>query len=107
MQMFRLSTHPVQVPHPIMHRGLKLNSAISVGNIKNIKLTGAILFSTRELGKKCRNFIKRVVTMTKIQFAWEASHHLTLMDKHFMSNAKHLFTYLYLCVRFLRVVAVI
>ena len=30
--------------------------------------------------KKCRDFIKRVVTLAKIQSAKEASHHLTLMD---------------------------
>ena len=34
--------------------------------------------------RKCRDFIKRVATLAKIQSARKASHHLTLRDKYFI-----------------------
>ena len=52
--------------------------------MKKIKFTRDSWFSTGELSKnyvqKCRDSMKRVVTLAKIQIAKEGSLHLNLMD---------------------------
>ena len=70
--------------HPILHQGLKLNSKISAEKYEKNKFTGPVDLLTgseaKIMFKICRDSIKRVVILARIQSGREASHYLTLMD---------------------------
>ena len=91
--------------HPILHQGLKLNSKISTRKYKKkIKSTGSNGFDIKELRKivfkMSRDSIKHVVTVAKIQ-STKGSISSSNSDGQ-LPNI--LFTYLFLCLRVLKVV---
>ena len=83
--------------HPILHRGLKLNSKISAKKYKKIKLTEASRFSTGELSK---NYVEKIQRFHKMccYFGQNPKHKGNISPSNFDGQLPNiLFTCLCLC----------
>ena len=83
--------------HRIPYRGLKPNSKSSAGKYEKNKAHGFSSFSTGELTKvmfkKCRDSLKRIATMARIQSTRETSPQRSLM-----SNCKTFYSHVFVFV---------